>query len=348
MVKIFISHATDDATMVTKLMDLLQTQFNLQRENFFYTSDEELKVGGNWIEQIRQGMQDATLIMPIITPRYFESHFCMCELGAAWVNEQALIPIIIPPLKHSALGSTPYRSWAQSITFNSKEDIMRLAESMKDKKVGTFNSVRFNNRAEQFYNEVLSQFVEEMKSREILTPAVLKELRTENHSLIEAYNEAEEEVKKLKAENDALRSLKDAEAVKALDHAKMDEWQSFLDAVTIAKNELDKLPKLVTSVLYHMRKSSYDGFVGDQMDFADLQQLDSKGYIEWDDGWKPVYTHPAVRRADNAIDALQAVIDEDPAIIQDRFEDEYEDVMFGLKYSPFWEEVLGQDIVHSN
>lgn len=163
MSKIFISHSTTDGDLAIKLMDMLQTQFNLTRSNFFLTSDEELKYGENWIEEIRNGMQNSNIIMPIITPNFLDSQFCLCELGAAWVNQKALVPIIVPPLDHYALDKTPYRAWLQAITLNSLKDLGRLAEAMKEKGVGDVNIVRFQNRAEKFYEEVLVPFIKVME-----------------------------------------------------------------------------------------------------------------------------------------------------------------------------------------
>lgn len=345
-IKIFISHSTADATVATKLMDMLQTQFNLRRDNFFLTSDEELEAGGNWIEEIRRGMQNASIVMPLITPSYMESQFCLCELGASWINEQALVPIIIPPLDYNALASTPYRSWMQAIMLNSIEDLSRVAQAMIQKEVGHVNIVRFNKRAVDFFEETITPFIEEMKKRESVTPAGYKELKGERDAYMEAYNEAEEELKKLKRENAALRDMKNAEKVKEFDYAQMSEWETFMDAAKNAERQLNKLSSYTTSIMFHNDKN-IGGFIGDSGDIGELKALESQGYILWDEGWVPDYDHPAVRRAEDALMKLSSVIRNVEDVIYERFESEYEDVRLNLSYSPFWEKVLNQTIYHS-
>lgn len=332
-------------------MDMLQTQFNITRDDFFLTSDEELEVGGNWIEEIRKGVEEAKIIMPLITPNFLESQFCLCELGAAWVNQKALVPVIIPPLDHHALSNTPYRTWAQAITLNTVKDLSRLAEAMKKKEVGDVNIVRFTSRAESFYNVTLTPFINTMKQREKFSVEAVKELKQELAEYKAAYSETEEELTKAKEEILALRNIKDAEEVKAFDFARLDEWETFMDAVEKTKDELKPLPRYVSSILFHARKHNrYGGFIEEQEDLSSLKILENKGYIKWDDGWVPDYDHQAIFRADKALDNLSKVINtfEENTLFLERFEEEYRDVRFSLAYSPFWEEILNQTIYHSS
>lgn len=349
--KIFISHSSQDEKLAINLMDMLQTQFNLTREDFFLTSDEELEVGGNWIEEIRKGVEEAKIIMPLITPNFLESQFSLCELGAAWVNQKALVPVIIPPLNHQALSNTPYRTWAQAITLNTVKDLSRLAEAMKKKKVGDVSIVRFTTRAESFYNDTFTPFIITMEQRETFSVETVNELRKELAEYKEAYSETEEELKKAKEEISVLRTMKDAEEVKAFDFAQLDEWDTFMDTVEKTKDELKPLPSYVSSILFHARKQkSYGGFIGEQEDLSSLKILENKGYIKWDEGWVPDYDHTAISRADKALDSLSKAINalEDDILFQEKFKEEYRDVRLSLAYTPFWEEILEQTIYHSS
>src|SRR5699024_10870740 len=266
---------------------------------------------------IRIGMEEANIIMPLITPNFMESQFCLCELGAAWVNEKALVPIIIPPLDHNALANTPYRSWVQSITLNTIKDLQRLAEAMIDKEVGTVHIVRFNTRAEDFYEEVLIPFIKDMKQREAITPTAFKRLKGERDSYKEAYIETEKELKTLNIENNQLRKMKDSEEVKAFDFSKMNEWETFTEAIQKAEQELNALPRLIPSILYNnISESSYGGFIGEREDNPPLKKLASEGYIFWDDGYRPDNEHPAIQRAEQALSELTRVIYDYEDILQ--------------------------------
>jgi TIR domain len=349
--KIFISHSSQDEKLARNLMDMLQTQFNLKREDFFLTSDEELEVGGNWIEEIRKGVEEAKIILPIITPNFIESQFCLCELGAAWVNQKALVPIIVPPLNHSALQSTPYRTWVQVITLSTIKDLSRLAEAMIKRDVGNVNIVRFTTRSEGFYTETLEPYIKSLEQREPVTAETFNSLNLELQEFKQAYSEVEKELSIAKTEIEQLRKMKNSEEIQAFDFARLDDWETFTISVENTKKELTPLSNLVTSILFHARKHrSYNGFIGDSDDLPALRVEENKGFIKWDEGWIPDYEHPAILRANNAMEELSKVIVtlEEDEVFRQKFNEVYKDIRLDLSFTPFWEEVLDQTIYHSS
>ncbi|MFD5019976.1 toll/interleukin-1 receptor domain-containing protein [Paenibacillus sp. NPDC058367] len=344
MTKIFISHASADSMMVNALMDLFQTQFNLTRDNFFNTSDEQLTPGGNWVEQIRTGMHETDLVMPIITPSYLESAFCICELGAAWVNAANLIPLIVPPLTYKALDATPYRAVVQTISLDSKEGLTRLFDAFTERGIGTgTNMTRFLKRVDVFGEDKLKPFIEEMKKREIVTPALVKQLRAEKKAAEEAYEEVEDELTKLREENTKLRRMKDAEEVRVMDDANMDEWERFLDSVHQVKENLRPLSRVTTSVLYYSNKNT--PFTGDQGVNTSLAGLEGEGMVYWDDGWYVDEKHPLIENAQSAINYLSFIISNSKETIEERFLREYPGVRFGLQFYPCWDALFAVNIM---
>jgi hypothetical protein len=187
-----------------------------------------------------------------------------------------------------------------------------------------------------------------MNERETVTPEMVKKLRQDYSDIQGAYRLAEDEARVLKSENELLRSMKDAEQVREMDHSNMSEWETFISAVSDAKEKLNKLDRLTTSILFHSYKGGTDfGFTGSDEDRYQLNVLESEGYIKWDDGWKPDYDHAHISRADNALTSLNNVMKTYGDIIEERFQEEFDGIRFGLNYSPFWEGVLGQKIDHS-
>ena len=347
MTKIFISHSSNDAKLAISFMDMLQTQFNLQRSNFFLTSDDELKIGEDWIETIREGMDEASIVLPLITPAFLESQFCLCELGASWVNKKGLFPVIIPPLNHAALQDTPFRSWVQTLTINSTDDLSRLAQAMIDRGIGEVNIPRFNTRAKTFMNEVLTPFINKMKDRPIVSASTVKSLIKELEEYKEALELSEVELEKLRKENEALRSMKNAEEIKELDYQQMVEWENFVDKTNELEVLLNKLPRLVPSVIFQEYKDGIRGFYSPS-EKVDLERLENEGYIQWDEGWLPNNHHPLIIKVEKAIQELEYFMQniKDEKTIA-RFNEEFENVIFDLIYSTFWENVLGVSIYHS-
>lgn len=339
----FISHSSKDAPVVRSLMDILQNQFDLSRSDFFLSSDEQLTYGGDWLEEIRNGVEESTIILPIITPNYLESQFCLCELGASWVNKQAIIPVVIPPLNYTALSDTPYRTNLQSITLSSVEDLSRLAQAIVDRGLKAPNMVRFGTRAKEFYEGTLIPFIEEMNKIEPLTKSDFETLKKELNTYHEAYSEVEAEIEKLKKQNKLLRQMKDAVEVTEMDNAEMSEWDTFMEEVENVKRQLQPLPELVVSVLFNARRSDDSGFTSRE-DRPELKAYESDGYIKLGDGWEPDYDHPSIYKADAAIDQLNAFLENMGSVIREKFDVEYESVRMNLIYRPFWEKVLEQRI----
>ena len=85
----------------------------------------------------------------------------------------------------------------------------------------------------------------------------------------------------MKKENAALRKMKDASEVKAVDYEQMDEWDSFMDVVEKVKEQLKPLSHFITSNLYHNReRNTYGGFIGEQEDLGKLKAFENEGYIK--------------------------------------------------------------------
>ncbi|RED76029.1 toll/interleukin-1 receptor domain-containing protein [Cohnella phaseoli] len=345
--KIFISHSSLDNRLVNPLMDLIQTQFGLTRSNFFNTSDEELQAGGQWIEEIKQGMHDSSLVLPVITPNYLESAFCLCELGATWVKSADLIPIIVPPLDYKALNATPFRSVYQTVSLDSEEGLTRLYDAITKRGIGQGNVTRFLSRAKQFSERDLAPFIKEMEQREVVTPALVKNLKADVARYKEAFESSESEMDQLREENKKLRLMKDAKEVKQMDYERMDEWDEFMAAAEEAKSILNSLPRYAVSVLYQNYKSNHEGFFPESDDFSKLTDMESEGMVIYDSGWKPDYGHPKIKKADAALDKLKAVCGNYPHL-EERFHEEYPDCRFGLRYSNFWEAIFKISIYKTN
>ncbi len=80
---IFISHASDDKELVDALADLIQLGIGVPPDRIFCTSLEGQGVpkGKNFIDFIKEEIQEPALVIVLLTPRYYESLFCVCELG---------------------------------------------------------------------------------------------------------------------------------------------------------------------------------------------------------------------------------------------------------------------------
>ncbi|MDE6492865.1 MAG: toll/interleukin-1 receptor domain-containing protein [Lactobacillus sp.] len=86
--KIFISHNTKDAEYAKALVQLLVNLGVNEEKDVFCSSLPGcgVKFGKSFIEEIKAQYENNELIMLFIhSPRYYDSHVSLCEMGAAWI-----------------------------------------------------------------------------------------------------------------------------------------------------------------------------------------------------------------------------------------------------------------------
>lgn len=86
--KLFISHNSKDADYAKALVQLL-TNLGVDVESDVFCSSVPgcgVKFGKNFIDVIREQYEKYDLIILFIhSPRYYDSHISLCEMGAAWI-----------------------------------------------------------------------------------------------------------------------------------------------------------------------------------------------------------------------------------------------------------------------
>ena len=103
--RVFISHAVKDKELVDAFFDLLQTGVGLSPHDSFCSSLEGMGIpaGKNFVDYIREKVQNPELVLLILSPNYLESLFCQCELGTGWALSHNMVPIVAPPTNFSGL-----------------------------------------------------------------------------------------------------------------------------------------------------------------------------------------------------------------------------------------------------
>lgn len=96
--QVFVSHSSRDAPKITGFVrEILESGLGIHPTKIFCISnaDQGIPPGEYFIPYIRTKVQDAASVIALITPEFFASPFCMCELGAAWaMKEKSFLPIL--------------------------------------------------------------------------------------------------------------------------------------------------------------------------------------------------------------------------------------------------------------
>lgn len=162
--KIFISHNSKDADYAKALVNLLVSLGVNEEKDVFCSSLPGcgVKFGKNFIETIRDQYDKHDLIMLFIhSPRYYESHISLCEMGAAWIMRKEHRSFLTNDCKFEMLDAlilpaeTAFRA-GQENTYHLLNDFKELIEK------------RFNlqpksmNRWETIKNDFISAVIKQI------------------------------------------------------------------------------------------------------------------------------------------------------------------------------------------
>lgn len=140
--RIFISHATKNSEIVLKFAKFLE-KVSLDIEVFCSSEKESIKIGENFIQTIFYELNNSDLFIPIISKEYYESKFCMIELGVAYSylynqhnnqGEDYIFPFVLCPIqKGQALSGTPMAN-IQTGSMSDEKDIHSFLEYLSSDK----------------------------------------------------------------------------------------------------------------------------------------------------------------------------------------------------------------------
>ncbi len=342
---LFISHASADKDLVDDFVDLLQTGVGLTHDQVFCTSLEGMDIpkGQDFIEFIHEKIQDPFLIIMVVTPSYYESSFCLCELGAAWAMSHSSFPIICPPLECSDLEAVLKNKHVGKI--DSPSDL----DSLRDRIIEDGNienptkTSRWNVKRDQFLKKLKKLLHELDGFTKVSIDRYTKLEEAYEAALLDAL-EKEEKLDKAKNTIKKIKKLKDRKAVQDVLLEDMDEWDQFKALTKDAKDYLNKLPNVAVEALY------YDYYGGTWVpSYWDKDWLrdevgdaHERGYIsEGEDG--AIETNDSDRRISKAVDKLDKLdnfLGRSSTDFDEVFVEKH-DFDPSLKIRDFWESFLG-------
>ncbi len=158
--RIFISHSTKNQEIVLKFAKFLE-DISSDIEVFCSSQSGSIKVGKNFVETIFNELSNSDLFVPIISKEYYESKFCMIELGVAYSylynqyksGDDYIFPFALYPVqKGQALSGTPLAN-IQTGNINDEKDMHNFLEYLScDKKITTGSGI--NRKLHSFKYEI--------------------------------------------------------------------------------------------------------------------------------------------------------------------------------------------------
>ncbi|VXC69257.1 conserved hypothetical protein [Bacillus mycoides] len=380
----FISHSTKDHELVDQLITFLQLALKIDRDTIYCTSAEGTKnigYGENFIENIKAHVTDTKMVICIFTPNYFKSEFCLAELGAAWILNTNVFPIIIPPTHYSILGKTPLGAAMQSLTIKTVADIVRIADHFSKKGFGEYREIGYVNKCAT----TLMQWIDsncKFEEEETASQTEYSAVQIEVKNLQKTIHKKDMEIAFLKAYYDkTLKSVREekgkvsedgrlvvtkkpvkrkeerlvvvkAPVKKAIEETEdvTSKLELFDEHVKNAKDVLRKLDDIVISAIYYDEFHRGTRFWPDQDPFfgwGKVQQLELENMIRVDSDDQritPNYDNYLVGKAVAILhDLLSYISSNVDEIMTEEFAEEHE---FHLEFDSkkFWEKILNVTI----
>lgn len=157
MKRLFISHSTIDEFTVQQFNDFLIAGMGVAHNDIYCTIHRRtISPGTPFLSNIKESLSCCHKIICLITPSYLHSRNCMGELGAAWFQNEKIIPIIVPPATFSDLNNTPLLG-TQALCANSRKDLAELYDVLKDAGIAQNLSTSEFNRQLDKYIDILAK-----------------------------------------------------------------------------------------------------------------------------------------------------------------------------------------------
>ncbi len=155
--RIFISHSSKDKAIVDNFTQkILRLGLEVAKEEIFCSSIEGMGIrsGDDFRDRLKNAITNSEIVIILISQSYKESEICLNEMGAAWVLNKKVIPIIIPPLQHSEVGALHITDHIDRI--NTGAGIDNIIHSLKDHLEINLEDVRnLNKHRDEFLNTII-------------------------------------------------------------------------------------------------------------------------------------------------------------------------------------------------
>ncbi|HEY5377477.1 MAG TPA: toll/interleukin-1 receptor domain-containing protein [Polyangiaceae bacterium] len=342
MGKLFISHAVHDKALVESVVDLLESGVGVPHRSIFCSSLKGLSIkpGKDFVDSIRENLDEATCVVALISEAYYASAFCMCELGGVWLQSKSFLPVLVPPLDFSGLKAV--LSGLQVSKIASEEDLDELRDELVERlDIEGHATPRWNSKRKAFLDELPAK-VKAIRFKGPVPRPAFEKLEKEFNAYREEYGAREREIDQLKMLFGDLKKAKDPKSVAKIVQKHSSSAQVFESLIGAAAAALKPLPEPVCEALYYReRRDEY--FPEGREAWADVRTQLEYGLLELnsnENGVSPRAANPKVKRAVTALDELFKWLEEPPEDFHEWYEEEADGDTPDITLRAFWDRHL--------
>lgn len=345
--KIFISHAVKDKEIADAFVDvILQGALSVPINEIFCVSTDgtKIKSGDDWRDSIKQNILSAKINFLLISPNYKESEVCLNEMGAAWMTNSLVLPLIIDPITYRTVGVIQEPSQIEKLI--DEKSLDRIKDIVQEE-LGISNSLIKSDRWTAKKREFQIRVKKHLESHPFETPierSAFKQLEQDKKDLESTIDNLIQEKTELESLINDLKGLKDKEAVKTVlkKRTKATQFDEFTELTNKVKKLLGRQSSIINGIIF----KSYSGKdikIGWEGNREELDEALANDYIDedLDVQWEQTKEMKAISDAlGNVSRFMSSELNND---FYESFEDTF-DSPLDIKNKGFWEEVFEASI----
>ncbi|HMJ13095.1 MAG TPA: toll/interleukin-1 receptor domain-containing protein [Polyangiaceae bacterium] len=327
--RVFVSFAQRDKALAVRFTDFLRGACNLREEQVFLTARPgELEPGAQFVDAIRSALEGACFAVLLLTPSYYESHFCLAELGAVWGLERVCAPVIVPPVDFAALDGVQLGQ--QALRIDQSQDLDVLRDQVRGAVRAEATTPEWNRQRDAFLNDWDARLSHDIAEIRTVPASDYRVLQADLELLANDLTTAQEESQRrmeyashLRADNERLRAggtVEEAAPQLSPGDEQAERIAQALAAIEDAAELISTLPKIVRGALYRHYSAKQPLTVGGQADDFDPAEAGrevDEGFLIWDPAesglvW-PRFDNPRMEEVKFALDRVRSLaFDGDP------------------------------------
>ena len=158
MPKIFVSYSSKDEELVDRFLEFLMRGMGVSEDDIFCTRlAGTLPAGTDFLARIRTELRENGIVIPLITPNYMKSEFCLMELGASWAlsgdGGKRFYPVLAETMTYESMNHTPLKN-IQMLRIDRRQDLGDLYDLLCEDKAARRRTSVFNQKLDVFMNDL--------------------------------------------------------------------------------------------------------------------------------------------------------------------------------------------------
>ena len=323
-----------------KLTDLLTTGCGVRADLILATTlpGKGIPAGeDNYIEYLKKRLQQSSLVILLLSENYFASQFCLCELGASWALSLPTFPLVVPPLKKSAVKAT--LAVTQSGLVDDADDLDGLRDSIEEHLGEKLPTAIWSTKRDSFLRS-LPKCLKNLPAPEMVQRAELIEAESQYRAALEEIENKDEEIEALEEKISDLEKCKDASQVKKVMRKYTSSDEEFEKLCEEAKRALRKIKSATVEALFwDLRGERYLPREPEEWDA--IRDAEAIKEVSTDErGCEANTSHSRVSKAEDAVNELKHFLS---TLKDDKFFEAFEeehDFPADVSNKEFWDKLL--------